>query len=936
MESDKGEIIGGEKNFWLYSKVNGFDLTHPATPSSQPIYPRIPLCTTKERIAIDPKKAALVVIDLQNYFLSPLLGRPKEGVGMDLVDRLVKHAIPACRRAGMPVIWLEWGLTQDGIDGMPPAIVKGFAVDTNFDGPRKIGHLGSEIGPLKHPRGTVIQGGRVLMCGEWNTATYSPLAEVAKPDDIWVSKNRLSGAKTDQFVGGSLQDAFTRGWDCLMLKDGEFTSVYTIMVLPLGRCSSSLRRGACTSSLALLRARQCLPRSFSQSSVVASKAAARPAREEILNAWDKYSNADVPLDYGSQGKQVGFLGKRRNVSKSLSFADLTTPSGEIIQICSDAGNDPDAHSLFRQIPANSPVLVDVQNEATDASREALNETSSKTTVYLKDIRALNSVPQNLIVTPEVQFPPTKRHFQIRFHPELQARLKFRSWLKAELNQGLLKKGFTDIETPTLFKSTPEGAREFLVPTRQRGMAYALNQSPQQYKQILMASGVSRYMQWARCYRDEDSRADRQPEFTQLDMEWSFAGAPRVRQDVNDIVLAALEALRPAYSYQDMRGERVPILTEIPDAPRTPDEPVAHEFTTLKFQDSIAAYGSDKPDLRIPNKIHALPDLEPYQQFVSMVTHLEDPLIEAFTFPLEGCSPQQAREFVIKFMDELPTALGENPDGKPQVLVCDSSKPLSGFSSLGFEFQNVLDLVSEGKEINDGDLVVFQAREKPKGQYYSGSTKIGEIRSALWKALVEAGYMTKPRLGDPGSLQFVWVTDFPMFKPTEEGEPGQEGAAGIAASHHPFTAPLSKADLELLFTDPLEAKSAAYDLVLNGVEVGGGSERIHIADVQEFIMRDILKMTDKRIGDFAHLFEALRSGCPPHAGFALGFDRLVALMTDTSTVRDVMAFPKTMKGEDPFVKSPSKLSNEQLAPYGLQLQPRGKRVAMAATLTNLTT
>jgi aspartyl-tRNA synthetase len=161
----------------------------------------------------------------------------------------------------------------------------------------------------------------------------------------------------------------------------------------------------------------------------------------------------------------------------------------------------------------------------------------------------------------------------------------------------------------------------------------------------------------------------------------------------------------------------------------------------------------------------------------------------------------------------------------------------------------------------------------------------------------------------------------MFKPTEEGEPGQEGAAGIAASHHPFTAPLSKADLELLFTDPLEAKSAAYDLVLNGVEVGGGSERIHIAAVQEFIMRDILKMTDKRIGDFAHLFEALRSGCPPHAGFALGFDRLVALLTDTSTVRDVMAFPKTMKGEDPFVKSPSKLTNEQLEPYGLQLRTR---------------
>ncbi|KAF7534723.1 hypothetical protein G7Z17_g13318 [Cylindrodendrum hubeiense] len=690
------------------------------------------------------------------------------------------------------------------------------------------------------------------------------------------------------------------------------------MVLPLGRCSLALRRGAYAGSLASLRTRQCLSRSFAQSSVARSS-----KRDELLGAWDKYNNADIPVEDGKDGRRVGFLGKKRNVSKSLSFADLTTTSGDVIQICSDAGNDAAAHSLFRQIPANSPVLVNIQQEPADANREALNEASSKATVYLKDIRALNTVPQNLIVTPEVQFPPTKRHYQIRFHPELQARLKFRSWLKGQLTQSLLKKGFTDIETPALFKSTPEGAREFLVPMRMRGMAYALVQSPQQYKQVLMAGGVSRYMQWARCFRDENSRADRQPEFTQLDMEWAFASAPRVRQDVNDIILAAVEALRPAHSYKDIRGERIPVVSEIPSSPREPSELDAHQITNLKFQDCIRDYGSDKPDLRIPNKIHAIPDLGPYRQFVSMITHMDDPHVEAFTFQLDGCSPAEARKFVMKFMDDLPTALGENPDGKPQVLICDSSKPMSGFSSLGFEFQDALDLISEGKDINDGDLVVFQAREKHAGQYCSGSTKIGDIRIALWKALVEAGYMKKPQMGEPGSLQFVWVTEFPMFKPTEEGEPGQEGAAGIAASHHPFTAPFSKTDLELLFTDPLEAKSAAYDLVLNGVEVGGGSERIHIADLQDFIMRDILKMADKRIGDFAHLFEALRSGCPPHAGFALGFDRLVALMTDTPTVRDVMAFPKTMKGEDPFVKSPSKLTNEQLEPYGLQLLPKGQ-------------
>jgi nicotinamidase-related amidase len=247
MACTKDEVIGGEKNFWLYSKTNGFDLTHPPTPGSPPIYPRIPLHTTKEPITVDPKKTALVIIDMQNYFLSPLLNRPKEGIAMRLVDRLLKRAIPACRKAGIPIVWLGWGLTQEDIDGMPPTIVKGFAADENFDGPRKIGNLGSDIGPLKRDDGTTIQGGRALIRGEWNAAMYSPLAEVAKPDDIWVSKNRLSGfwggtgieeileergirtllfsgANTDQCVGGSLQDAYTKGWDCLMLQDGCVTT----------------------------------------------------------------------------------------------------------------------------------------------------------------------------------------------------------------------------------------------------------------------------------------------------------------------------------------------------------------------------------------------------------------------------------------------------------------------------------------------------------------------------------------------------------------------------------------------------------------------------------------------------------------------------------------------------------------------------------------
>ncbi|KAL6813327.1 tRNA synthetases class II domain-containing protein [Trichoderma sp. SZMC 28013] len=691
----------------------------------------------------------------------------------------------------------------------------------------------------------------------------------------------------------------------------------------VGSRSLTLRRHVCINAFAAAIPRQVIYRnSRLYSQVAKDEAESSSKRTNLLDLWHKYEANDELLGLGSEDVYVGLLGKSRNVSKHLSFADLTTPSGEIIQVCSSSERDSEAHDDFRQVPAFSPVLIRIkQQEAVNAAEPTASEGSSKRTVYLDSIRALNSVPKNLIVTPEVQFPPTKRHLQIRFHPELQARLQFRSWLKGMLNQSLLQKGFTDIETPTLFKSTPEGAREFLVPTRQKGTAYALSQSPQQYKQVLMASGIMRYMQWARCYRDEDLRADRQPEFSQLDMEWAFAGAETVQKDINDIILGALAALQPAHSYKEIRGEVVPVVADIPSTPPPADQPVAHQFTNITFAESIAAYGSDKPDLRIPLRIHALPDLEPFRNFVGMITHLSNPLIEAFTLPLNGCSPSDARKFVTRFMDELPPSLANNPDGKPQILIYDSSKPLCGFSSLGFEYESVLDLLSEKKGLQDGDLVVFQAREKPVGQYYSGSTRIGDVRNMLWKALVEAGYMETPRLGEPGSLQFVWVTEFPMFKPGEEGEPGQEGAAGIAASHHPFTAPFSQKDLELLFTDPLEAKSAAYDLVLNGIEIGGGSVRNHIADVQDFIMRDVLKMTEKRIKDFSHLFEALRSGCPPHAGFALGFDRLAALMTGTPTVRDVIAFPKTMKGEDPFVQSPSKLSNEQLAPYGLQLRSK---------------
>ncbi|KAL9109253.1 MAG: hypothetical protein Q9227_006008 [Pyrenula ochraceoflavens] len=241
------EVIGGSKSFWLYSKEHGFDLTHPATPTSPLVYPRIPLQTRTAPISIDPKKTALVVIDLQNYFLSPALGRPTDAVGLKVVDKLLQVAIPACRKAGIPIVWLNWGVTEEDIETMPPTILKGFRLGMNFVGDWRPEGVGFDVGPVKLADGLIVEGGKMLMPEQWNSALYAPLEEVREPQDIWINKNRESGfwggrgveealssrgirtllfagANTDQCVGGSLQDAFTKGWDCIMLDDGCATT----------------------------------------------------------------------------------------------------------------------------------------------------------------------------------------------------------------------------------------------------------------------------------------------------------------------------------------------------------------------------------------------------------------------------------------------------------------------------------------------------------------------------------------------------------------------------------------------------------------------------------------------------------------------------------------------------------------------------------------
>jgi aspartyl-tRNA synthetase len=591
----------------------------------------------------------------------------------------------------------------------------------------------------------------------------------------------------------------------------------------------------------------------------------------------------------------GYIGTRRDASKSLTFAELHDMTlGATVQLVStqtkgvDGSNSP--HVTLRELQEHSPVAINGTIKARKApsgkDRETRAGLITSVEVKVDNITPLNSFPSDIIMSKDTIFPPEQRHLQIRNDPAVRNALAFRSKAARIVRNELCEKhNFTEIETPLLFKSTPEGAREFLVPTRAPGLAYALPQSPQQYKQILMASGIPRYMQIAKCFRDEDLRADRQPEFTQVDLEMSFASAEDVMRTVEAVVKRLWTELLGA--------------TDLPEA-----------FPRMSYEEAMSKYGSDKPDLRLGSEIQRIEYMIPVD-LVNKIGPLNDPIVEVMKFSIAE-DANETRKFATTFMDSPEShPFIQNPHGQPGIFIFDTRKPLQGLQVFGFEAAEVLE---DTLSLEDGDLVVIQAR--PRADFSGGSTPIGNLRLALHKSAVKHGYLAPPQ-----GFAFTWINDFPLFSPSNDAEPGQGGAAGLAATHHPFTSPKTADDVDLLLTDPLSVRADHYDLVVNGVELGGGSRRIHSADMQTLIMKEVLQMSDERLGDFAHLIEVLRAGCPPHAGLALGFDRLVAVMMGRESVRDVIAFPKSGRGEDMLVKSPTRMTAGQLETYHLRLKEK---------------
>ena len=583
------------------------------------------------------------------------------------------------------------------------------------------------------------------------------------------------------------------------------------------------------------------------------------------------------LNSRHEGQEVVLCGwvHRRRDHGGVIFIDLRDREG-LVQIVFD----PDRPEVFaRAEQARSEYVLKVTGRVRARPAGTVNPDLPTGEI---EVLGLGLEILNASETPPIQLDEhgadASEELRLRYRyldlrrPEMQARLRTRSRVTQAMRYFLDAQGFLDIETPILTKSTPEGARDYLVPSRTHpGEFFALPQSPQLFKQLLMMSGMDRYYQIARCFRDEDLRADRQPEFTQLDIEVSFM--------TEDELMAIMETMIRKL-FRDVQG------VELPDP-----------FPRLTYAEAMRRFGSDRPDLRVPLELIDVGDLMTGVDFKVFAEPAQDPegRVVALRLPRGG-------ELSRKEIDGYTQFVGiYGARGLAYIKVnAWAEKGREGLQSpiLKFLPDSAVDAIMTRTEACDGDLIFFGADK---------TTVVNESMGAL-----------RVRLGqDRGLLAEgwhpVWVVDFPMF---ERDAVNQRWVA----LHHPFTAPKEE-QLDLLQSDPGACLSRAYDMVLNGTEIGGGSIRIHRDAVQRQVFK-LLAITDEQAEDrFGFLLKALRFGCPPHGGIAFGLDRLVMLMTGATSIRDVMAFPKTQSAACLLTDAPSPVDENQLKELALRIRLR---------------
>ena len=456
---------------------------------------------------------------------------------------------------------------------------------------------------------------------------------------------------------------------------------------------------------------------------------------------------------------------------------------------------------------------------------------------------------------------TYRYLDLR-RPKMRRNLAVRHRATKSIRDYFDELGFLEVETPALFKSTPEGAREYLVPSRiHPGQFYALSQSPQQFKQILMVAGVEKYFQIARCFRDEDLRADRQMEFTQVDVEASFVD----REDIYALFEGML-----ARVWKDVLGTDLPL-----------------PFPRLTFRDAMNRYGVDKPDTRYGLEIADFSETFASSGFKVFASAVQSGgVVKA----VNGKGLADITQGELKALEDAAKSLGAKGLGFIKVEGGEWKSPITKFLSEA-ERKTLGDMLG----IEEGDIVFFAA-----GPWEKACAILGRVRQDCAALLQKRGKLVIPA----DQWNFLWVVDFPLMSYDEE-------RGGYAATHHPFTSPVEE-DIPLLDSDPKAVRGQHYDVVLNGMELGGGSIRIHQPELQRKVFEDVLKIpSDVVESRFGYMLRAFRFGAPPHGGIAFGLDRMVALLCGTTSIRDVIAFPKTQKGQDLMAASPTPVTAKQL-------------------------
>ena len=577
-------------------------------------------------------------------------------------------------------------------------------------------------------------------------------------------------------------------------------------------------------------------------------------------------------DAGSKVVLMGWVNKRRDLG-NLIFLDLRDRSG-ITQavVTSDAGAA--VHDKANALRSEFVVAVIGHVKLRDAGTVNKNIPTGEIEVVADELRLLNDckplpfTPADTVLANE-EVRLKHRYVDLR-RPEMQYNIRLRHQVSIAIREYLNSQGFYEIETPFMTRSTPEGARDYLVPSRvYPGEFYALPQSPQIFKQILMISGFDKYFQIVRCFRDEDLRADRQPEFTQIDLEISFARPEMVFKTVEGFLTAAFKTIG----------------TEL----QTP-------FPQISYDQAIRLYGIDKPDLRLPAMANVREAFAP-ENLETLNIDAELPVV-AIVIPKVG-------ELSRKERDEIKTMFGDRKE----------AKAFEDIKRLEKSFPDAVTKIRELAKPNPEDLLVVVAGakraeaatpSKTRQQAYDVYAAAGQLRLALGQKYAERHGAFKH-----GNFRFLWVTDFPMFEWDET-----EGRWN--AAHHPFTSPHDE-DMDKLESDPGSVRALAYDVVLNGTELGSGSIRIHRQDIQSKIFKALGMSPEEQQARFGFFLEALQYGTPPHGGIALGLDRIVMILAGAESLREVIPFPKTAKAVDLMMDAPTPVSERQLKELGIAVK-----------------